>query len=234
MRNFQLPGRSTVHARNGAAATSHPLATVAAIDTLKRGGNAVDAAVTAGAVLAVVEPQSTGIGGDCFVLYAKGGGSEVVGLNGSGRAPAAARASWYLDRGFDRIPPALSPHCVTVPGAVDAWDRLLREHGTWSLAEALAPAIDHAENGFAVAPRVAHDWARAAGLLASDETTRAIYLPGGAPPRFGSGFRARIGGAGQARGFTPGGARCPRFPGRGPRSGRGGRAGSPGAPGRRS
>lgn len=185
MRNFQLPGRSTVHARNGAAATSHPLATVAAIDTLKRGGNAIDAAVTAGAVLAVVEPQSTGIGGDCFVLYAKGGGAEVVGLNGSGRAPAAARASWYLDRGFDRIPPALSPHCVTVPGAVDAWDRLLREHGTWSLAEVLAPAIDHAENGFAVAPRVAHDWARAAGLLASDETTRAIYLPGGAPPRVG-------------------------------------------------
>ncbi len=185
MRNFQLPGRSTVHGRNGAAATSHPLATLAAIDTLKRGGNAIDAAVTAGAVLAVVEPQSTGIGGDCFVLYTKGGGADVIGLNGSGRAPAAATAQWYVDRGFNHIPPALSPHCVTIPGAIDAWDRLLRGHGTWSFAEALAPAIDYAENGFAVAPRVAHDWERAVDKLAFEETTKTIYLPDGAPPRVG-------------------------------------------------
>ena len=185
MRNFQLPGRSTIHACNGAAASSHPLATLAALDTLKRGGNAIDAAVTASAVLAVVEPQSTGIGGDCFVLYARGGGGNIVGLNGSGRAPAAATSEWYVEQGFNHIPPALNPHCVTVPGAIDAWDRLLREHGTWSFAEVLAPAIDYAANGFAVAPRVAHDWARSVDKLSFDETTKAIYLPGGTPPQVG-------------------------------------------------
>ena len=185
MRNFQLPGRSTVHAQNGVAATSHPLATVAAIDTLKQGGNAIDAAVAAGAVLAVVEPQSTGIGGDCFVLYAKSGGAEVIGLNGSGQAPAAATAGWYAEQGFDHIPPMHSPHCVTVPGAIDAWDRLLNDHGTLSLGEALAPAIDYAVNGFAVAPRVAHDWERSVEKLSWDATTKAVYLPGGRAPRIG-------------------------------------------------
>ena len=185
MRNFQLPGRSTVHAQNGIAASSHPLATLAAIDALKRGGNAIDAAVTAGAVLAVVEPQSTGIGGDCFVLYAKAGGADVIGLNGSGQAPAAATTDWYIDQGFTHIPLALSPHCVTVPGAIDAWDRLLNDHGTFSFREALVPAIDYAVSGFAVAPRVAHDWERSVEKLSADETTRTIYLPGGSAPRVG-------------------------------------------------
>ena len=185
MRNFQLPGRSTVHAQNGVAASSHPLATLAAIDTLRGGGNAIDAAVTAGAVLAVVEPQSTGIGGDCFVLYAKNGGGEVIGLNGSGRAPAAATADWYVDQGFNHIPPAHNPHCVTVPGAIDAWACLLGDHGTISLGQALAPAIDYADNGFAVAPRVAHDWELSVDKLAVDETTKAVYLPNGGPPRVG-------------------------------------------------
>ncbi|MDA0262316.1 MAG: gamma-glutamyltransferase [Proteobacteria bacterium] len=185
MRDFQLPGRSTIHAQNGAAATSHPLATLAAVDALKRGGNAIDAAVTAGAVLAVVEPQSTGIGGDCFVLYAKGGGGDVIGLNGSGQAPAAATAAWYADAGFDHIPHVLSPHCVTVPGAIDTWHRLLGDHGTFTLGEALAPAIDYAENGYAVAPRVAHDWERSVDKLSHDPTTKAIYLPGGNAPKIG-------------------------------------------------
>ena len=129
MRDFQLPGRSTVHALNGMAATSQPLASLAAIGMLQRGGNAVDAAITASAVLCVVEPQSTGIGGDCFALLAPGGEGEVVALNGSGRAPAAAEPDWYAGRGITALD-RFSPPPGAVPGAVDSWARALREQGT--------------------------------------------------------------------------------------------------------
>ncbi|HZD24902.1 MAG TPA: gamma-glutamyltransferase, partial [Alphaproteobacteria bacterium] len=100
MRDLQLPGRSTAHGVNGMAATSHPLATMAAIDTLRAGGNAVDAAVTACAVQCVVEPMSTGIGGDCFALLVPGGSGRPIGLNGSGWAPAALTAEGLLEQGI--------------------------------------------------------------------------------------------------------------------------------------
>jgi gamma-glutamyltranspeptidase/glutathione hydrolase len=183
MRDFQSPNRSVVYAPNAMAATSHPRATLAAVEMLRAGGNAVDAAVTAVAALGVLEPQMTGIGGDCFVLYAPAG-KDVIAYNGSGRAPAAATAEWYRERQIHQIETP-TPHSVTVPGAVEAWHRLITDHGTKDFAEVLQPAIELAENGYPVAPRVAFDWARLADHMARTETARRVYLPGGGPPNVG-------------------------------------------------
>jgi gamma-glutamyltranspeptidase / glutathione hydrolase len=188
MRDFQIPGRSPIRVAEAAAATSHPLASLSAIEILRAGGNAIDAAIAAAAVLAVVEPQSTGIGGDAFLLYAPGGGSEVIGYNGSGPAPQAARAEWYLERGYTEIP-LFGPHSVSVPGTVDAWTRILADHGTRDLGFLLQPAIRYAEEGYVVADRVAFDWARAAPRLAKDAATQRIFLPQGRSPRPGERHR---------------------------------------------
>lgn len=163
MRDFHLAGRSPVYATNGMAATSMPAASLAAIDVLRNGGNALDAAVAAVALLGVIEPQSTGIGGDCFCLY-KPSGSAVVALNGSGRAPMAADVATLAGLGVTALSPE-SAHCVTVPGALAAWETLLAHHGRRGLDELLQPAIRAAEEGFVVAPRVAFDWAEAAPKL---------------------------------------------------------------------
>ncbi|TGS82092.1 gamma-glutamyltransferase [Mesorhizobium sp. M3A.F.Ca.ET.174.01.1.1] len=184
MRDFHFPGRSPVRATEAMAATSHPLATLAAIDMQRSGGNAMDAAVCAAAVQAVVEPQSTGIGGDCFVLYCPKGEGDVIAFNGSGRAPNAATVDWYLEKGFGELPKQ-GPHAVTIPGAVDAWCRLLEDHGRKGMAEALAPAIHYAENGYVVHDRVAFDWEDPETDLSADEVAARIFLPGGKAPRAG-------------------------------------------------
>lgn len=184
MRDFQLPGRSPARATEGMAATSHPLSTLAAIDMLRSGGNAMDAAVCAAAVQGVVEPQSTGIGGDCFVLYCPRGEGDVIAFNGSGRSPAAATIDWYLEKGFSELPKQ-GPHAVTIPGAVDAWCRLLEDHGRKGIADVLAPAIHYAESGYVVHDRVAFDWEDPETDLSADETAARIFLPGGRPPRAG-------------------------------------------------
>src|ERR1043165_8651172 len=163
-RDFHLPGRSPLYAREGMAATSHPLASLAAIETLKAGGTAADAAVAAVAVLCVVEPAMTGIGGDCFCLVAKPG-QPVWGYNGPGRAAAAATTERLLAQGMSRKIPATSPHAVTVPGAIEAWDAILKAHGKFGLDRALQRAIGHAGDGFVIGPRVGYDWAHAAGTL---------------------------------------------------------------------
>lgn len=188
MRDFHLPGRSPARGVRGMAATSMPVATFAALEMLRAGGNALDAAITAAAVLAVVEPQSTGIGGDCFCLYAPAGAAEVIALNGSGRAPAAAAIEWFEERGITALDP-WSAHAVTVPGAVRAWETLLAAHGRKGLDEVLAPAIRLAEEGHPVHDRVAWDWAANQAKLAADPDSRVRFLRDGRPWRAGELFR---------------------------------------------
>jgi gamma-glutamyltranspeptidase/glutathione hydrolase len=185
MRDFHAAGRSPAYGTNGMAATSMPAATLAAIDVLRAGGNAVDAAVAAVAVLGVIEPHSTGIGGDCFCLYAPAGTGRVHALNGSGRAPAGASIDWFEQAGITEFDPA-SPHTVTIPGAVSAWETLLAAHGTKGLDELLRPAIGYAENGWPVHPRVAADWASATDRLKRNGTD--LFLPGGGAPAAGDMF----------------------------------------------
>jgi len=187
MRSFNGPGHSAAYGENGMAATSLPLATLTAIDVLRSGGNAVDAAIAAVAVCCVAEPAMTGIGGDCFALYAPKGGRPIA-INGSGRAPAAAKVGWYQERGITAIAPT-SPHAVTVPGAVDAWFRLLADHGTKDMAELLRPAIRVAEEGFRLSPRVAADLAEQEEKLSHDPDAAKHYWAGGAAPRVGDLFR---------------------------------------------
>jgi gamma-glutamyltranspeptidase/glutathione hydrolase len=183
LRDFMRPGRSLAVGERGMAATSHPAATLAALDILKAGGNAVDAAIAAVAVQCVVDPHMTGIGGDCFALYAPRGGLPIA-INGSGRAPAAATLDWYRERDFTAIPDN-SPHAVTVPGAVDAWCRLSADHGTMPLEAVLAAAIAAAEEGYRITPRVQLDWRRYADRLKTTEAATKQFLPGGKPPAVG-------------------------------------------------
>ena len=185
MRNLELPGRSPVHGTQGMAATSNPLSTLAAIDVLKAGGNAMDAAIAACAVQCVVEPESTGIGGDCFCLYAPGGGDEVIGFNGSGRAPKAATPQWFAEQGITEIE-RQSPHAVTIPSAVDGWDRLLGAHGTREFGELLQPAIRYARAGYPVASRVSVDFASQIGIIRDDENLSRVFLTDGKTPAAGS------------------------------------------------
>lgn len=176
MRNLELPGRSPVIATGAMASTSHHLATATAISILQKGGNALDAAVAACAVQCVVEPQSTGIGGDCFCLYSPKGADNYIAYNGSGRAPAAANAQWYADKGIKKIE-LNSAHAVTVPGAVDAWDTLIKDHGKLQLGEILQPAIDYALGGYPISSRVSFDFARNEQRLRKSGNAAKVFLP---------------------------------------------------------
>ncbi|MEO1422545.1 MAG: gamma-glutamyltransferase family protein [Pseudomonadota bacterium] len=186
MRDFHLPGRSPVFATNGVCATSHPLASKVAVETLEAGGNAVDAAIAGAVLLGLCEPQMTGIGGDCFALIKPAGEERILGLNGSGRAPKALSAQALRAEGYGTMP-LYHAHAVTVPGAVDAFDRLMTDWGRLGLARVLAPAIRYAEEGVPVAPRVALDWAQAEGHLTG--IARQAYLVDGMAPDPGTLFR---------------------------------------------
>lgn len=184
MRDFELPGRSLAISREAMAATSHPAATLVALDILRAGGKAIDAAVGACAVQCVVEAGSTGIGGDCFALISQEGSTDIRGYNGSGRTPAAATLDWYRKAGITALE-RRSPHAVTVPGAVEAWARLVKDHGRMPLAEILAPAIALARDGYAITPRVAYDLGNQRDLLRQDPNAAATFLIGGETPKAG-------------------------------------------------
>ena len=168
-------------------ATSHPLSTAAGLEVLQGGGNAVDAGIAAVAVQCVVDPLMTGLGGDCFALYAPADGA-VKALNGSGRAPAAATIAALTAAGLGDEIPQTSPHAVTIPGAVSAWCRLHADHGSQPLAALFARAILYAREGFPITPRVAMDWANTVATVAGDAHAAALFLPGGRAPVTGDRF----------------------------------------------
>lgn len=204
-RDFHTPGRSPVYATGGMVATSHPLASLTAIDILRAGGTAADAAVAAMAVACIGEPHMTGIGGDCFCLVARPG-QPIWGYNGSGRTGAAMRPELLIDRGLKEI--AIdSVHAVTVPGAIEAWDTILKTHGRFGFDRVLAPAIAAAENGVPVQPRVAIDWKVTEAKLRKHAETTRIYLPGGHVPDEGDVVKLPALGA-TLRKIAKGGARA--------------------------
>jgi len=181
MRVPQFPSRrSAVLARQGMVATSQPLAAMAGLRILMDGGNAADAAVTVASMLNVVEPMSTGIGGDCFALVYEAQTGRVAALNGSGRAPAAFSLAEARRRGLETIP-LTGPLPVTVPGAAGGWEALLQRFGTMTLADCLAPAISTAENGFPVSERISAGWLRSTEKLSMDAEAARVYLPAPGP-----------------------------------------------------
>ena len=178
--------RSPVLSTRGAVASSQPLATMAGVATLQGGGNAADAAVAAAAALAVVEPGSTGIGGDCFALYHRAPDGVVEAVNGSGRSPEALTID--LAGGLAGFDPQ-GPHAVTVPGAVAGWADTVERFGRMPLDEVLAPAIDLAEHGFAVTPIISRGWQRQEGLLRGKGPAAQDLLLDGRAPRAGEIWR---------------------------------------------
>jgi gamma-glutamyltranspeptidase / glutathione hydrolase len=180
--------RSVVMARNGLIATSQPLASAAGLRVLQQGGNAFDAAITAAAVLAVVEPTMNSLGGDMFALVYDAKSKSVHALNASGRAPARATPAEFRRRGLDAIP-YRGELSVSVPGVVDGWSELLTRYGTITLDRALEPAIGYARDGYAVSEIIANQWKDVEAILARDPVAAATFLPDGHSPAAGDVFR---------------------------------------------
>ena len=176
MRDIHFPGRSPVYSQLGMVSTSHPLATKAAADILTIGGNAMDAAITAASVLAVVEPHSTGIGGDLFCLYYPKNASKVLALNASGKAPKAASLGALTDLGLRDSIPFQSPHSVSIPTGVAGWLKLIEDHGSLSMKEVLKSSINYARNGYVVADVIADVWRRETEKLSKDTDCKNLFL----------------------------------------------------------
>ncbi len=179
--------RSVVMGRHGMIATSQPLASAAGLRVLQEGGNAIDAAVAAAGVLAVVEPTMNGIGGDLFALVFDPDTGTLDALNASGRSAHTATRDAFAQRGLDQIP-GRGILSVSVPGVVDGWAELLSRHGTLPLGQVLAPAIRYAREGFPVSEIIAEQWRDAAPVLARDTKAADTFLPGGRPPTPGAVF----------------------------------------------
>jgi gamma-glutamyltranspeptidase/glutathione hydrolase len=179
--------RSVVMGRNGMIATSQPLASVAGLKVLQEGGNAIDAAVTASAVLAVVEPSMTGIGGDLFAIVYDAKTRTLQALNASGRSAYAATPAEYAKRHLVQMP-TTGVLTVTVPGVVDGWSELLSKYGTVPMSRVVAPAIEYARVGYPVSEIISGQWAGNEHKLASDPAAAATFLPNGHPPKPGEIF----------------------------------------------
>lgn len=176
--------RSVVVARHGIVATSHPLAAQAGLDTLKSGGNAVDAAIATNAMLGVVEPMSCGIGGDLFVIYWDNKSRKLYGLNASGRSPFGLTRDVFREKGMKEIP-ELGPLSWSVPGCVDGWETLRARFGTRPLADLLQPGIETAESGFPVSEIIAAGWKASAKNLSAWPDSKRTYLIDGRAPVHG-------------------------------------------------
>jgi len=181
-------GRSMVISRNGIVAAESPLAAQAGVQMLERGGNAVDAAVAANAMMGLVAPMSNGIGGDLFAIVYDAKSGKLYGLNASGWAPAGLTIEFLKKQGFQDMP-GRGIQSATVPGAVDGWHKLLDRFGKKKFSEVLAPAIRTAEDGFPVTEWTAGLWAANADFLRGNEAATQTYLPDNRAPAVGQIFR---------------------------------------------
>lgn len=190
-RQWSEQSRSEVLARHGIVATSQPLAAQAGLKMLQHGGTAADAAVAGAAALAVVEPNSTGLGADLFAIYYSASDGKLHGINASGWAPAAWTPEYFDGVGFDESTglPEDGVHSITVPGAIDGWSRLQRRFGRLSFARALGPAVRLAEQGFGVTENIHSQWQDTVPLLRRDPDSVATFLRGGEAPALYSIFR---------------------------------------------
>ena len=180
--------RSEVLARNGMAATSQPLATQAALDILRKGGSAMDAAIAANAVLGLVEPASCGIGGDLFAIVWDAKTQKLYGFNGSGRAPKSLSIDYFIDKGIKYVPD-LGPLPVTVPGAVDGWFALHEKFGKLPMATLLQPAIDYGREGFPVSEVIAYEMESNHSPMVDLPGFAETYMPNGHIPQKGEVFK---------------------------------------------
>lgn len=180
--------RSEVIAQHGMAATSHPLATQIALDMLKAGGNAIDAAIAANAALGLMEPTGNGIGGDLFAIVWDQQSQQVYGLNASGRSPQSLTLDYFQQQGYDKIP-SHGPLPVSVPGTVDGWFELHQRFGKLPMSDLLAPSIRYAEEGFPLTELIAYYWNRSVPRLSKFPGFSDVFMPGGAAPKKGEVFK---------------------------------------------
>ena len=183
-----VPGRSVVTTTLGIVAASQPLAAKAGAEILDAGGNAIDAAIAANAVLGLVEPHMNGVGGDLFAIIYEAKTGKLHGLNASGWAPSGLTPALLAERGLTRMPNN-GIFAVTVPGAVAGWDAMRSRFGTKPFSELLASAIWYADNGFPVSEVIAGEWAGAERKLSATPEAKATYFLGDRPPKFGEVFR---------------------------------------------
>ena len=180
--------RSEAMAPHAMAATSQPLATQVALDIMQAGGNAIDAAIAANALLGLVEPTGNGIGGDLYAIVWDAEGKRLHGLNASGRSPKSLKLEYFLENGYESIP-ARGVLPLSVPGAVDGWFELHQKFGKLPMAQVLAPAIEYAENGFPVTEVIAYYFERNAEVLKNQPGFADVFMKGGLPPQKGKMFK---------------------------------------------